>query len=49
MDLEVPVLVVGGGGCGLTSSILLSDMGVEHLLVERHESTSILPKAHYLN
>lgn len=49
LDIEVPVLIVGGGGCGLTTSILLSDLGVEHLLVERHESTAILPKAHYLN
>ena len=47
--LDVPVLIVGGGGCGLTASILLSDLGVDHLLVERHSSTSILPKAHYLN
>lgn len=47
--LEVPVLIVGGGSCGLTASILLSDFGVEHLLVERHSGTSILPKAHYLN
>jgi hypothetical protein len=28
---------------------LLSDFGIEHLLVERHTGTSILPKAHYLN
>jgi 2,4-dichlorophenol 6-monooxygenase len=48
-DLEVPVLIVGGGGCGLTSSLLLSDFGIEHLLIERHSSTSLLPKAHYLN
>lgn len=48
-DIEVPVLIVGGGGCGLTTSLLLSDFGIEHLLIERHESTSILPKAHYLN
>lgn len=48
-DLEVPVLIVGGGGCGLTSSLLLSDLGVDHLLIERHAGTSILPKAHYLN
>jgi 2,4-dichlorophenol 6-monooxygenase len=47
--LEVPVLIVGGGGCGLSSSIFLSDRGVEHLLIERHASTSDLPKAHYLN
>ena len=48
-DEEVPVLVVGGGGCGLAASVFLSDAGVEHLLVERRESTSVLPRAHYLN
>ncbi|HTK62460.1 MAG TPA: FAD-dependent monooxygenase [Pseudonocardia sp.] len=48
-EIDVPVLIVGGGGCGLSSSIFLSDLGVEHLLVERHRSTSNLPKAHYLN
>ncbi|MBA8826206.1 2,4-dichlorophenol 6-monooxygenase [Saccharopolyspora lacisalsi] len=48
-DSEVPVLIVGGGGCGLAASVFLSDMGVEHLLVERRESTSVLPRAHYLN
>src|SRR5438874_12224293 len=47
--IQVPVLVVGGGGCGLTSSILLSDHGIDHLLVERHPGTSVLPRAHYLN
>jgi len=46
---DVPVLIVGGGGCGLTASILLSDLGVQSLLVERHPDTSHLPKAHYLN
>ncbi|MFC0431927.1 FAD-dependent monooxygenase [Kutzneria buriramensis] len=48
-DVDVPVLVVGGGGCGLAASIFLSDVGVRHLLVERRESTSALPRAHYLN
>lgn len=48
-DVEIPVLIVGGGGCGLTTSIVLSDLGIEHLLIERHASTSNLPKAHYLN
>jgi len=47
--LEVPVLIVGGGGCGLTASICLSDLGVDHLLVEKHPGTSHLPKAHFLN
>ncbi|MEU8703266.1 FAD-dependent monooxygenase [Streptomyces sp. NPDC048680] len=47
--IEVPVLIVGGGGCGLSASVLLSDQGVDHLLVERHSDTSRIPKAHYLN
>jgi 2,4-dichlorophenol 6-monooxygenase len=49
MDIEVPVLIVGGGGCGLTASIFLSNLGVDHLLVEKHQTTSSLPKASYLN
>jgi 2,4-dichlorophenol 6-monooxygenase len=48
-ELQTPVLIVGGGGCGLSASIFLSNLGVEHLLVERHATTSHLPKAHYLN
>jgi 2,4-dichlorophenol 6-monooxygenase len=48
-DVEVPILIVGGGGCGLSSSIFLSNFGVPHLLIERHAGTSRLPKAHYLN
>jgi 2,4-dichlorophenol 6-monooxygenase len=49
ITLETPVLVVGGGGCGLSASIFLANLGVEHLLVERRDTTSHLPKAHYLN
>ncbi|MEU4064930.1 FAD-dependent monooxygenase [Streptomyces wedmorensis] len=47
--IEVPVLIVGGGGCGLSASVFLADQGVDHLLVERHPDTSRIPKAHYLN
>jgi len=47
--LEVPVLIVGGGGAGLTASMLLSQLGVQHLLVSAQPTTSILPKAHVLN
>jgi 2,4-dichlorophenol 6-monooxygenase len=43
------VLIVGGGGAGLTASMLLSKLGVESLLVSRFPGTSILPKAHVLN
>ncbi|MBW0000404.1 MAG: FAD-dependent monooxygenase [Verrucomicrobia bacterium] len=46
---ETPVLIVGGGGAGLTASMLLSTFGVEHLLVSALPTTSVLPKAHQLN
>jgi 2,4-dichlorophenol 6-monooxygenase len=43
------VLVVGGGGAGLTASMLLATYGVDHLLVSARATTSDLPKAHVLN
>lgn len=46
---KVPVLIVGGGGAGLTASILMSRMGIDALLVNSLPSTSRLPKAHVLN
>jgi 2,4-dichlorophenol 6-monooxygenase len=49
VDEEVPVLIVGGGGAGLTASMLLARQGVEHLLVSARPATSDLPKAHVLN
>ncbi|MGC3985608.1 MAG: FAD-dependent monooxygenase [Pseudorhodoferax sp.] len=48
-ELNVPVLIVGGGGAGLTASMTLSTLGVDHLLVSAFPGTSILPKAHVLN
>ena len=48
-DIEVPVLIVGGGGAGLTASMLLSGLGVDTLLVNSLPTTSTLPKAHILN
>ncbi|CAM3096540.1 FAD-dependent monooxygenase [Skermania piniformis] len=48
-DIEIPVLTVGGGGAGLTASMLLSHKGVESLLVSGLPTTSTLPKAHVLN
>ena len=44
-DLHVPVLVVGGSLVGLTTSALLADQGVPHLLVESHTGTAIHPRA----
>ena len=48
-QFDVPVLIVGGGGAGLTASMLLSQLGVETLLINARPSTSDLPKAHVLN
>jgi 2,4-dichlorophenol 6-monooxygenase len=47
--LETPVLIVGGGGFGLTTSMCLSHLGVASLLIERHATPSPMPKARYLN
>jgi 2-polyprenyl-6-methoxyphenol hydroxylase-like FAD-dependent oxidoreductase len=44
-DEEVPVLIAGGGGAGLTASMLLARLGVRHLLVSTRSQTSDLPKA----
>jgi putative polyketide hydroxylase len=46
---DVPVLIVGGGPVGLSTSLLLSRHRVPSLLVERHPGTSIHPKARGLN
>jgi putative polyketide hydroxylase len=48
-DIEVPVLIVGGGPVGLCTSLLLSRLGVLSLLVERHPATSIHPRARGLS
>lgn len=48
-DIQVPVLIVGGGGAGLTASMTLSNLGVDSLLVSGLPGTSTLPKAHVLN
>jgi 2,4-dichlorophenol 6-monooxygenase len=49
MKIETPVLIAGGGGAGLTCSMLLAGLGIESLLVSALPTTSILPKAHVLN
>jgi 2-polyprenyl-6-methoxyphenol hydroxylase-like FAD-dependent oxidoreductase len=44
-DLEVPVLVVGGSLVGTSTALLLGHHGVESLVVERHPSAAIHPRA----
>ena len=46
---ETPVVIVGGALIGLTSSLLLSYYGIDHILFERHPGTSIYPKAVSIN
>ncbi|MEO8297679.1 MAG: FAD-dependent monooxygenase [Burkholderiales bacterium] len=48
-SFDTPILIVGGGGFGLATSMFLSNLGVESLLVERHATPSPMPKARYLN
>ncbi len=48
-EIRVPVLIIGGGGTGLTASMLLSQLGVETWLASALPTTSVLPKAHVLN
>jgi 2,4-dichlorophenol 6-monooxygenase len=48
-ELRTQVLIVGAGGCGLSSSIFLSELGTRSILVERHPSPGQLPKGRYLN
>lgn len=44
-QLHVPVLIAGGGITGLSAALFLLQQGVRPLLVERHRSTSIHPRA----
>lgn len=48
-NVEHSVAIIGGGPVGLTSSILLSLRGIEHVLFERYPDTSIHPKACGIN
>ncbi|HWF95878.1 MAG TPA: FAD-dependent monooxygenase [Xanthobacteraceae bacterium] len=47
--LDIPVLISGGGPVGLSASLFLSQHGVRSLLVERHPSTALTPKARGIN
>ena len=42
---HVPVLIIGGGLTGLTSALFLARHKVDYLLIERHATTAIHPKA----
>ncbi|MGE6398334.1 FAD-dependent oxidoreductase [Bacillus cereus] len=42
---HVPVLIVGGGLSGLSSALFLAKHNIDYVLIERHSSTAIHPKA----
>ncbi|RKN09762.1 FAD-dependent monooxygenase [Streptomyces radicis] len=48
-DIDVPVLIVGGGAGGLTAALLLARMEIPFLLVDAAPGASPLPRAHVLN
>nr|WP_240111477.1 FAD-dependent monooxygenase [Streptomyces sp. MUM 203J] len=41
---SVPVLIVGGSLVGLSTSVFLGRLGIDHMLVERHPRTSTHPR-----
>ncbi|MET8681486.1 FAD-dependent monooxygenase [Streptomyces sp. NPDC004647] len=44
VDDRVPVLIVGGSLVGLSASLFLGRLGVRHMLIEKHGSTSMHPR-----
>lgn len=48
-EVDTEVLIVGGGPVGLSMSIMLSLLDVDHVLIEKHPSTTYHPKARNLN
>jgi putative polyketide hydroxylase len=48
-ETHTPLLIIGGGIVGLSTSLFLSTHSIPHLLLERHPTTSIHPRARGLN
>lgn len=48
-ETHFQVLIVGGGIVGLSASLFLSSHNISHLVVERHQGTSIHPRARGVN
>ncbi len=48
-DIEVPVLIVGGSLVGMSTALLLGQLGIRALAVEHHRGTAIHPRAALIN
>jgi 2,4-dichlorophenol 6-monooxygenase len=46
---KTPVLIVGGGPTGLLASLLLSQLQVDHILIEQRQAPQPAPAAHVIN
>ncbi|KAG9234664.1 3-propionate hydroxylase [Amylocarpus encephaloides] len=46
---DIPVLIIGGGPCGLLLAHMLSKLNVESLVLERYPARLAAPKAHALS
>ncbi|MDJ1138218.1 FAD-dependent monooxygenase [Streptomyces iconiensis] len=44
-DVRIPVLIVGGGPVGLSTALFSGRRGVRTMLLEKRDSTSMLPRA----
>lgn len=49
MTNSIPVLICGAGPCGLATSYMLNLHGIKNLVIEKHPTTSIHPKARGVN
>jgi hypothetical protein len=47
--INVPVAILGGGPVGLLLSSQLSSYGIKHCVVERRETPTKHPQAHFMN
>lgn len=47
--VETDVLIVGAGPSGAVSSVLLADLGVRNIMINRYRSTSPGPRSHITN
>lgn len=47
--IETDVLIVGAGPAGSIASVLLSDLGVRNVMINKHRATSPGPRSHITN